>query len=64
MAFLTFFHHSDCQALLKATELAPVPPPFVHWTVFIREAYVLGIFLHCTLKEKQTKALSIQHGQE
>lgn len=62
-AFLTFFHHSDCQALLKATKLAPVPPPFVHRTVFIHKADILGIFLHCTLKEIQTQAFSIPHDQ-
>lgn len=46
---LTFPHHAYSKALLETAELASIPPPFVHRTVLVGKANVLGIFLYCTL---------------
>lgn len=48
-ADVTFFDHSHCKTFLETTELAAVPPPLVHWTVFISQANIFGIFLHSSL---------------
>jgi hypothetical protein len=47
---LTFFDHSNCEALLVSTVLTSVPSSFVDRAVFVRETHVLGVFLHCSLK--------------
>lgn len=52
---LTFFDHSHCETFLKTTELAAIPPPLVHWTVFIGEAHILSIFLYSSLSKREKK---------
>ena len=44
-------HHPHSQALLEATELATVSSSLVHRAVFVCQADVLSVLLHCPLKE-------------
>lgn len=64
----TFFDHAHGKALLEAAELAPVPPPLVHRAVFVGQADVLGVLLHCALQgqggARGTSAPGKEQGQE
>ena len=44
-------HHPHSQALLEAAELATVSSSLVHRAVFVCQADVLGVLLHCPLEE-------------
>ena len=44
-------HHPHHQTLLEPTELATVSSPLVHRAVFVRQANVLGVFLHRPFEE-------------
>lgn len=61
---LTFLHHAHNKTLLVTAELASIPPPLVHRTVFVGEANILGILLYCTLwnkKKNYSKPVSNNH---
>ena len=52
--FVTFFDHSNSQALLKPTVLTSIAASLVHRTIFVSQTNVFRIFLNSTLKKTFT----------
>jgi len=47
---LTFFDHSNCEALLVSTVLASVSSSFINRTIFVSQTDVFCVLLHGSLK--------------
>lgn len=54
----TFFNHSDTETLLKSTVLTSVSTSLVYGAVFICQANIFCIFLHCSLRKYNTQIVN------